>query len=91
MYYKMGDTPGIRAFYEAGVLIGDTQGMIHGYEIGCEDGARRKAEDVARNLLVAGIPFETIASCVGLGAENVRAIAQKMSATLFSESIAPEE
>ena len=91
MYYKADDdTPRIQSFYEAGMLIGDTQGWIRGYETGCSDGAMKKAKDVARNLLAAGIPVETIASCVGLSIENVISIAEKMSASSSSESPAPD-
>ena len=87
MYYKADDdTPGIQPFYEAGMLIGDTQGWIRGYETGCSDGAMKKAKDIARNLLAVGIPVETIASCVELSIENVISIAEKMSASSSSES-----
>ncbi len=91
MYYKADDdTPGIQSFYEAGMLIGDTQGWIRGYETGCSDGAMKKAKDVARNLLAAGISVETIASCVELSIENVISIAEKMSASSSSESPDPD-
>lgn len=88
MYYKIDGTPGIQTFYEAGMLIGDTQGRIRGYEMGCRDGAMKKAKDVAKNLLAAEVSVETIASCVGLSIENVLSIAEKMSAP--SEADTPE-
>ena len=89
MYHKVDGAPGIQTFYEAGILIGDTQGRIRGYEMGCRDGALKKAKDVAKNLLAAGIPIETIVSCVGLSMEKVRAIAEKMSAPDTAEDSEP--
>ena len=71
--------PGIQSFYETGKLIGDTQGWIRGYEAGCRDGALKKERDIARNLLIAGIPVETVASCTGLSEQQVRSIAENPS------------
>lgn len=90
MYYRTDDdTPGIQSLYEAGMLIGDTQGWIRGYDEGCKDGAGKKVKDITRNLLSAGIPVETIASCVELSIDEVLFIAERKSAPSSPEDIDP--
>ena len=49
-----------------------------GLEEGRAEGAAEKALSVARSLLAEGIPPETVARCIGLPVEEVKALQKKV-------------
>ena len=48
-----------------------------GLEEGREEGRRENALSSAKNLLAEGIPPETVARCVGMSMEEVKALNEK--------------
>lgn len=56
------------------------EGYDDGLGEGIAKGQRQKAFESAENFLRKGIPVETISECIGLSLEQVREIAQSISA-----------
>lgn len=54
------------------------EGRLKGLNEGRAEGAAEKALSDARNLLAEGIPPETVARCIGLPVEEVKALQKKV-------------
>ena len=54
------------------------EGRLKGLNEGRAEGAAEKALSVARSLLAEGIPPETVARCIGLPVEEVKALQKKV-------------
>ena len=54
------------------------EGRAEGREEGRADGAAEKALSDARSFLAEGIPPETVARCIGLPVEEVKALQKKV-------------
>lgn len=51
-------------------------GVKKGLKQGRKQGIRQQARNGAKNLILAGVPFETIASCMGLSIDEVKKLAE---------------
>ena len=51
-------------------------GVKKGLKQGRKQGIQQQARNGARNLILAGVPFETIASCMGLSIDEVKKLAE---------------
>ena len=51
-------------------------GVKKGLKQGRKQGIQQQARNGAKNLILAGVPFETIASCMGLGIDEVKKLAE---------------
>lgn len=60
-----------------GKAKGKAEGLAEGEAKGLTAGKAEKARESAINLIAAGVPFETIASCIGLTLDEVKALAQE--------------
>ena len=49
-----------------------SKGLIQGRK----QGIQQQARNGAKNLILAGVPFETIASCMGLSIDEVKKLAE---------------
>ena len=52
------------------------QGLSKGLKQGRKQGIQQQAQSGAKNLILAGVPFETIASCMGLSIDEVKKLAE---------------
>ena len=51
-------------------------GVKKGLSKGLKQGIQQQARNGAKNLILAGVPFETIASCMGLSIDEVKKLAE---------------
>ena len=63
---------------EEGRAEGREKGRAEGRAEGRVEGAAEKALSVARSFLAEGIPPETVARCIGLPVEEVKALQKKV-------------
>ena len=56
--------------------FGVKKGLKQGRKQGLKQGIQQQARNGARNLILAGVPFETIASCMGLSIDEVKKLAE---------------
>ena len=54
------------------------EGLEEGRAEGRAEGAAEKALSVARSFLAEGVPPETVAKCIGLPLEEVKALQKKV-------------
>ena len=59
-----------------GLSKGLKQGLKQGRKQGIQQGIQQQAQSGAKNLILAGVPFETIASCLGLSIDEVKKLAE---------------
>ena len=59
-----------------GLSKGLKQGLSKGLKQGRKQGIQQQARNGAKNLILAGVPFETIASCMGLSIDEVKKLAE---------------
>ena len=59
-----------------GLSKGLKQGLKQGRKQGIQQGIQQQAQSGAKNLILAGVPFETIASCMGLSIDEVKKLAE---------------
>ena len=64
--------------YREGLEEGRAEGREEGRAEGRVEGAAEKALSVARSFLAEGIPPETVARCIGLPVEEVKALQEKV-------------
>ena len=57
---------------------GREEGLAEGREEGREEGRRENALSTAKNFLAEGISPETVARCVGISLEEVKALKEKL-------------
>ncbi|MDY5570306.1 MAG: hypothetical protein SPF63_04645 [Candidatus Cryptobacteroides sp.] len=55
------------------------EGLEEGRQEGREEGMAEKALSAAKNLLAEGIAPETVARCVGISLEEVKALRENLS------------
>ena len=67
---------GVRKGLSKGLKQGRKQGLKQGIKLGVDGGIQQQARNGARNLILAGVPFETIASCMGLSIDEVKKLAE---------------
>lgn len=53
---------------------GIRQGIEQGIEKGIEQGKDRRSLEIAKNLKLKCVPYETIAECTGLGIEQIESL-----------------
>ena len=56
--------------------FGVKKGLKQGRKQGIQQGIQQQAQSGAKNLILAGVPFETIASCMGLSIDEVKKLAE---------------
>ena len=56
--------------------FGVKKGLKQGRKQGLKQGIQQQARNGAKNLILAGVPFETIASCMGLSIDEVKKLAE---------------
>ena len=56
--------------------FGVKKGLSKGLKQGRKQGIQQQARNGAKNLILAGVPFETIASCMGLSIDEVKKLAE---------------
>ena len=56
--------------------FGVKKGLCKGLKQGRKQGIQQQAQSGAKNLILAGVPFETIASCMGLSIDEVKKLAE---------------
>ena len=66
----------LNSVWNFGVKKGLKQGLSKGLKQGRKQGIQQQARNGARNLILAGVPFETIASCMGLSIDEVKKLAE---------------
>ena len=59
-----------------GLKQGLSKGLKQGRKQGIQQGIQQQAQSGAKNLILAGVPFETIASCIGLSIDEVKKLAE---------------
>ena len=59
-----------------GLSKGLKQGLSKGLKQGRKQGIQQQAQSGAKNLILAGVPFKTIASCMGLSIDEVKKLAE---------------
>ena len=62
----------LNSVWNFGVKKGLSKGLIQGRK----QGIQQQARNGAKNLILAGVPFETIASCMGLSIDEVKKLAE---------------
>ena len=67
---------GVKKGLSKGLKQGRKQGLKQGIKLGVDEGIRQQARNGAKNLILAGVPFETIASCMGLSIDEVKKLAE---------------
>lgn len=73
-YYKEGIRDGIKEGIEKGIEKGIKKGIKKGREEGLQEGKTQERHHVAKNMLSAGIPADTVASCTGLTLEELKTL-----------------
>ena len=66
----------LNSVWNFGVKKGLKKGLSKGLKQGRKQGIQQQARNGARNLILAGVPFETIASCIGLSIDEVKKLAE---------------
>ena len=66
----------LNSVWNFGVKKGLSKGLKQGRKQGLKQGIQQQARNGARNLILAGVPFETIASCMGLSIDEVKKLAE---------------
>ena len=66
----------LNSVWNFGVKKGLKQGLSKGLKQGRKQGIQQQARNGAKNLILAGVPFETIASCMGLSIDEVKKLAE---------------
>ena len=59
-----------------GLSKGLKQGLSKGLKQGRKQCIQQQAQSGAKNLILAGVPFEIIASCMGLSIDEVKKLAE---------------
>ena len=59
-----------------GLKQGLSKGLKQGRKQGIQQGIQQQVQSGAKNLILAGVPFETIASCMGLSIDEVKKLAE---------------
>ena len=67
---------GVKKGLSKGLKQGRKQGLKQGIKLGVDEGIQQQARNGAKNLILAGVPFETIASCMGLSIDEVKKLAE---------------
>ena len=62
----------LNSVWNFGVKKGLSKGLIQGRK----QGIQQQARNGAKNLILAGVPFETIVSCMGLSIDEVKKLAE---------------
>ena len=57
-----------------GIEQGMEKGIAQGIEKGIEQGKDRRSLEIAKNLKLKCVPYETIADCTGLGIEQIESL-----------------
>ena len=65
-----------RADYDAG--------FSSAYHDGLEEGAHKNAIEIAKNMLIKGYDFESVAECTGLSLEFIQALQIELKGTASS-------
>ena len=66
----------LNSVWNFGVKKGLSKGLKQGRKQGLKQGIQQQARNGAKNLILAGVPFETIASCMGLSIDEVKKLAE---------------
>ncbi len=66
----------LNSVWNFGVKKGLSKGLKQGLKQGIQQGIQQQAQSGAKNLILAGVPFETIASCMGLSIDEVKKLAE---------------
>ena len=66
----------LNSVWNFGVKKGLSKGLKQGLKQGRKQGIQQQARNGAKNLILAGVPFETIASCMGLSIDEVKKLAE---------------
>ena len=66
----------LNSVWNFGVKKGLSKGLKQGRKQGIQQGIQQQAQSGAKNLILAGVPFETIASCMGLSIDEVKKLAE---------------
>ena len=66
----------LNSVWNFGVKKGLSKGLKQGRKQGIQQGIQQQARNGAKNLILAGVPFETIASCMGLSIDEVKKLAE---------------
>ena len=74
--WNFGVKKGLKKGLSKGLKQGRKQGLKQGIKLGVDEGIQQQARNGARNLILAGVPFETIASCMGLSIDEVKKLAE---------------
>ena len=67
---------GVKKGLSKGLKQGLSKGLKQGRKQGIQQGIQQQARNGAKNLILAGVPFETIASCMGLSIDEVKKLAE---------------
>ena len=67
---------GVKKGLSKGLKQGRKQGIQQGIQQGMQQGIQQQAQSGAKNLILAGVPFETIAYCMGLSIDEVKKLAE---------------
>ena len=67
---------GVKKGLSKGLKQGLSKGLKQGRKQGILQGIQQQAQSGAKNLILAGVPFETIASCMGLSIDEVKKLAE---------------
>ena len=74
--WNFGVKKGISKGLKQGLKQGLSKGLKQGRKQGIQQGIQQQAQSGAKNLILAGVPFETIASCMGLSIDEVKKLAE---------------
>ena len=74
--WNFGVKKGLKQGLSKGLKQGRKQGLKQGIKLGVDEGIQQQARNGAKNLILAGVPFETIASCMGLSIDEVKKLAE---------------
>ena len=74
--WNFGVKKGLSKGLKQGLKQGLSKGLKQGRKQGIQQGIQQQAQSGAKNLILAGVPFETIASCMGLSIDEVKKLAE---------------
>ena len=74
--WNFGVKKGLKQGLSKGLKQGRKQGLKQGIKLGVDEGIQQQARNGAKNLILAGVSFETIASCMGLSIDEVKKLAE---------------
>ena len=66
----------LNSVWNFGVKKGLSKGLKQGLNKGLKQGRKQQARIDAKNLIAAGVPISTIASCIGLSIDEVKKLAE---------------